>query len=109
MHGGKRPGAGRPYGSRNKATEKQKAEIDKIAASGLTPLDFMLNVMRDDQNDLATRLDAAVKAAPYVHPKLAALDHTHSGPDGGPVKRVYVISDRPMTEEEWARAYVRPG
>ena len=54
----------------------------------------MLQVMRDEENDLATRLDAAVKAAPYVHKKLAALDHTHSGPDGGSVQAVYLIYDR---------------
>jgi len=69
------------------------------------PLDYMLSVMRDEQADTATRLDAAVKAAPYVHPKLATIDHAHSGPDN----RLYIISDKPMTEEEWERAYVRPG
>ena len=109
MHGGKRPGAGRPYGSRNKATEKQKAEIDKIAASGLTPLEYMLSVMRDEQADTATRLDAAVKAAPYVHPKLATIESKHSGLNGGGPQAVYIVSDRPMTEEEWEAAYVRPG
>ena len=81
----------------------------EIAASGLTPLEFMLSVMRDEQADTATRLDAAVKAAPYVHPRLAAIESRHSGLNGGGPQAVYVVSDRPMTEEEWARAYVRPG
>ena len=62
---------GRQKGTPNKATAARQAEI---AASGLTPLDFMLEVMRDEENDLAIRLDAAVKAAPYIHPKLAAID-----------------------------------
>jgi hypothetical protein len=66
---------GRRKGTPNKATAARQAEF---AASGLTPLDFMLRVMRDEQADTATRLDAAVKAAPYVHPKLAAIDHSHS-------------------------------
>ena len=95
---------GRRKGTPNKATAVRQAEI---SASGTTPLDFMLEVMRDDQNDLATRLDAAVKAAPYVHPKLAAIDHSHQGPDSGS-RAVYLISDRPMTTEEWTRACVRP-
>jgi hypothetical protein len=45
---------------------------------------------------------AARSAAPYVHPKLAALHRTHRGPEGGAV-RVYHISERPMTEDEWKR------
>ena len=70
--GGKRAGAGRPKGSRNVRT-KQQAEA--VKASGLTPLDYMLSVMRDDRQEQAVRLDAAHKAAPYVHSKLATVDH----------------------------------
>lgn len=69
--GGSRPGAGRPRGSRNKATAAKAAEI---AASGLTPLDFMLTVLRDESAERDVRLDAAAKAAPYVHPKLANVE-----------------------------------
>jgi len=72
-----------PRGSRNKATEKLRAEIDRIAASGGTPLDFLLTIMRNDGLSLEMRLEAAKAAAPYVHPKLAAIDNTHRGPDGG--------------------------
>lgn len=79
MHGGKRLGAGRPYGSQNKATKKQKAEIDKIVASGLPPLDYMLSVMRYETVPHPERLDAAKAAASYVHPKLAAIAHSGSG------------------------------
>ena len=104
---GKRIGAGRKLGTLDRTTKKHEAEIDKIAASGGTPLDYMLQVMRDEENDLATRLDAAVRAALYVHKMLAALDHTHSGPDGGSVQAVYLISDRPMTEEEWEKERAR--
>ena len=42
--GGKRPGAGRKKGSPNKVTAAREAEI---AASGLTPLDYMLGILRD--------------------------------------------------------------
>jgi hypothetical protein len=39
----------------------------------------------------------AVDCAPYVHAKLQTVHHDH-----GPTGR-YIISDRPMTEEEWIR------
>lgn len=80
---GKKTG-GRSKGTPNKATSAKAAEI---ASSGLTPLDYMLSVMRDEQNPRDVRLDAANKAAPYVHPKLAAVEH--SGKDGGDIGFVF--------------------
>lgn len=68
---------GRQKGVPNKATA---AKVAEVAASGLTPLDYMLNVMRDLTADYARRDDMAKAAAPYVHPKLAAVEHT--GKDG---------------------------
>lgn len=44
-----------------------------IRASGPTPLDYLILVMRDESLDLAKRLDAAKAAAPYVHPRLASV------------------------------------
>jgi hypothetical protein len=80
--GGKRPGSGRPKGSRNVKTQEQAKAIKE---SGLTPLDYMLSVMRNDANELGVRLDAANKAAPYVHSKLATVDHKSSdGTMAGP-------------------------
>ena len=40
----------------------------------------------------------AVDCAPYVHAKLQAVHHEH-----GPTGR-YIISDKPMTEQEWIAA-----
>lgn len=71
--GGPRPGAGRKAGTPNKATAERQAEI---AASGITPLDYMLNILRDETKGSEDRMWAAEKAAPYVHPKLAAIDHS---------------------------------
>lgn len=73
QRGGKRSGAGRPKGAPNKATRKRQQEI---AESGLTPLDYMLQIMRDEANPPEMRMDAASKAAPYVHPKLASVAHS---------------------------------
>lgn len=69
MAKGIKTGGGSRKGRPNKATAQREAEI---AASGLTPLDFMLSVMRDESRETVERLDAAKAAAPYVHPKLAA-------------------------------------
>lgn len=71
--GGVRAGAGRKKGTRNKANAaREKA----IAESGLTPLDYLLSVMRDETEEPTMRMDAAKAAAPFVHPKLAAIEHT---------------------------------
>lgn len=70
MSGGARPGAGRKPGIPNKVTQKREAEI---AESGLTPLEYMLSILRDETQDAAARFEAAKQAAPYCHAKLAAV------------------------------------
>ena len=72
---------GRQRGTPNKATAQREAEI---AASGLTPLDYMLAILRDESADKADRMWAAAAAAPYVHPRLASVAHT--GADDGPIR-----------------------
>lgn len=74
--GGSRPNAGRKPGTPNKATAERQAEIE---ASGLTPLDHMLAVLRDADQPMDRRDWAAEKAAPYVHPRLAAVENKVSG------------------------------
>lgn len=64
---------GRQKGVPNRATIKRQIEV---AASGLTPLEYMLQVMRDKKATQELRLDAAHKAAPFVHPRLSAVEHT---------------------------------
>jgi hypothetical protein len=44
----------------------------------------MLRVMRDTAAEYPRRDDMAKAAAPYVHAKLAAIEH--SGPEGGPIQ-----------------------
>ncbi len=67
--GGSRAGAGRPKG---RSSGKTAARLAAIEAAGISPLDYLLMVMRDDREPKAVRLDAAKAAAPYVHPKLAS-------------------------------------
>lgn len=71
--GGARPGAGRHPGVRNrKTTEALKA----IESGGITPLDYLLKLMRDEEQPPPVRLDAAKSAAPYVHPRLNSTELT---------------------------------
>lgn len=69
--GGARPGSGRPKGS---ATAKTRAIADKAAAEGLTPLEYLLKVLRDESQEQAVRMDAAKSAAPYIHPRLSSVE-----------------------------------
>lgn len=69
--GGSRPGAGRKKGAVNKKT----AEVQKaVAESGITPLEYMLQIMRDTALEPKDRLSAAIAAAPYVHAKLSSVE-----------------------------------
>lgn len=81
--GGTRPGAGRKKGSPNKKTaELQEA----VAKSGITPLEYMLLVLRTSE-DPKERMVAATAAAPYVHAKLSAVEVS-----GDPLNPLQVIS-----------------
>lgn len=80
-HGGRREGAGRKPGS---ITKRSREIAEKAAREGMTPLEFMLDMLRDDNADIKDRMWAAEKAAPYVHAKLASVEH--KGDDGGPLQ-----------------------
>lgn len=73
--GGARRGAGRPKGSANKKT----CEIaNRCAEEGLTPLEVMIDIMRQayakGEAGFEMALDAASRAAPFIHPKLSSID-----------------------------------
>jgi hypothetical protein len=71
MAKGVKTGGGSRRGIPNKASAAKAAAI---AESGLTPLDFLLSVMRNDSAEIGDRLDAGKAAAAYVHPKLQPVD-----------------------------------
>ncbi|NLS03609.1 hypothetical protein HGP14_09585 [Rhizobium sp. P32RR-XVIII] len=83
--GGKRTGAGRPRGA---ATKRTREIADKASSEGLTPLEVMLTAMREHakQKDWDAAASIAKDAAPYMHAKLASVQH--SGPKGGPIQTV---------------------
>ena len=77
-HGGRRPGAGRPEGARNKRTLLLREALRESGASlndgGQAPLEFLIAVMRNEKLDLPIRVDAAKAACPYLHPKLNMVE-----------------------------------
>lgn len=88
-HGGARAGAGRKPGTINRFS---KDLLDKAAQSGQLPVDYLLEVMRDQSLDTRLRIDAAKAAAPYVHQKLSAISVDLTTPD--------------VTHEEWLEGLV---
>ena len=62
----------------NKAkTEKFR----KIAEAGVTPLEYMLSILQDENAEPEKRFDAAKSAAPYVHPRLTQASVSVSNED----------------------------
>lgn len=107
--GGKQAGAGRKPGTKNLATIERELRARSGVASavnnGLLPLDVMLAKLRNEalpDGTLPTdaQFQAAVAAAPYVHPRLAATDTTMRSDN---VHRV--VADKPMTEEQWVNEH----
>ena len=70
-HGGKREGAGRPFGSKSKPS--QWKSMDEMAIKYQhSPLDYLLSVLNNPMSAPERKMYAAEKAAPYVHPRLAS-------------------------------------
>jgi len=119
--GGARPGAGRKTGSLTKRT-RQIAEA--VATQGITPLEVMMKVMHqlyeeasnvkdEELGDKALANEARIKllnmaatvgrhAAPYVHPRLSAIEHT--GKDGVPLQSGVLVVPSAMSVDEWEQA-----
>ncbi len=93
--GGKRVGAGR---KKSALTIRTRAMAEQIIASGIAPLEHLITLMREakplrgrNESDANYALrvqswkdqgfEAAKAAAPYIHPRLAALEHSGSGGD----------------------------
>jgi hypothetical protein len=66
-------------------TSRTREIAEKAAGQGITPLEFMLEMMRREsfhedpkieaQREMM-RFEAAKAAAPYIHPRLAAVEHS---------------------------------
>jgi hypothetical protein len=104
----KRGGAGRGQGRKaGSATKKTRDIADRAAAEGVTPLEFMLQVMRTEPDisldpkiyasAMEMRFEAAKAAAPYIHPRLAAIEHTGEG--GGPIDHSLTVTFEEKRED----------
>jgi hypothetical protein len=84
MPRGSRPGerrGGRQKGTLNKKTVLRNAASSAAAANpNLSPLNYLLHVMREQTFPLETRIVAARQALPYFHSKLQALTERQATP-----------------------------
>ena len=94
-HGGSRDGAGRKKGAATKLNEKAR---EQALDGGITPLQFMLERLRDTSADYTDRMDAAKAAAPYVHAKLASVEVT--GDPENPLHSVFKVELAPMKNDD---------
>jgi hypothetical protein len=75
-HGGKRPNAGRKPSA---LTVKTREEAEKAIENGVTPLAYFLRVLEGTETLDPAKFEAAKAAAPYIHPRLAAVENKLSG------------------------------
>lgn len=74
--GGFRVGSGRPKGAKTKSKKNTDAARDiKEAAAfkNMTPLEYMLQIMRDPTEDADRRARMAIAACPFVHARATEL------------------------------------
>jgi hypothetical protein len=95
---GSRPGerrGGRKPGTPNKAhaheAEFRRRVLLDARAAGVTPLEFMLALMRDEENPKGMRFEAAKAAAPYIHARLSSVQV--SGDADKPIEHNVTVAD----------------
>jgi hypothetical protein len=66
--------SGRTRGTPNKRSVALAQASETGILAGLTPLAFLLEIIRDPARDLRLRLDAAKAALPYCHQRLVAAE-----------------------------------
>lgn len=73
--GGRRAGSGRKKGA---AAQKTRAAANLILASGITPLGYFQGLLEGTMEYDEVKFEAAKAAAPFVHARLAAVEHSGS-------------------------------
>jgi hypothetical protein len=121
--GGAKVGAGHSKPSLTKRT-LEIAEL--LASQGITPLEVMMKVMhelyeeaencKNQDGEPQANIEAQEKrikllnmvavvgkhAAPYMHPRLSAIEHT--GKDGTPLQSGVLVVPTTMSADEWELA-----
>lgn len=111
---------GRPKGALGKFSLEQARQI---AAEGFTPLEFLMAVIRKDEQalsemncdeqtigalDMEVRTRCAVAAAPYLHRKMpVGIDNGHGGPVGLATYSAAELAKLPEEELEHLLAVVK--
>ena len=85
-------GGGRPKGTRNRVAS---AQCEAAPAAGETPLDYMLRVMRDANAGDDRRDKMAVAVVPYLHARLASMEHKG---DGGGAITIEIVKFDPASQ-----------
>jgi hypothetical protein len=70
----------------------REAATAAAAIAGITPLEYLLSIMRNTKLGVADRREAAKAAAPYVHPRLATVEVRAQPPSAPPID-ISKISD----------------
>ena len=70
-NGGKRPGAGRPVGSKNKRTQEIQDRLDDL---GVDPIEGLAMIVKDPNNSSELKFQCLKELAQYVAPKRKAVD-----------------------------------
>lgn len=90
--GGFRPGSGRPKGSRSRTRPDLSDVPGGEAVVGMSPLQYMLAVMRDPEIGSVRRDRMAVAAAPFCHERMA---------DNRIGKRAQAAADAEAASQGW--------
>jgi hypothetical protein len=70
---------GRRKGSKNKRTVEREKAIATVRASGVDPITFFGDLLKNENVPLDLRFQAAKELAPYVHPKLTSIEARAGG------------------------------
>jgi hypothetical protein len=57
-------------------TQKTQRLVEEMQAQGISPLEYMLAVLRDETAETGRRDEMAKASAPYLHPRLASVEAT---------------------------------
>ena len=87
--------AGRAKGSKNKRTLEV---MDLCEKKKFKPIEFLIDVAKDENEEMVYRLKAAIEVNGCINPKLKAIEH--SGDVGGPVQDKIVLEIIPVKKVE---------
>lgn len=97
MSRGSKPGERRGGRKKGGANKKTREIADKASNEGITPLEYMLKVLRDETADTNRRDDMAKAAAPYMHPRLQTTTVKGDGEDGSLTVILKGFADNPSS------------